>query len=178
LYKSTNSGMTWADTGLGATAPVFSVNDVALGDGTGSVVVASTSQGLYRSTNGGTSFTQVTTDFNNVIVADPRAPTHIIAGECSSFRVSADGGASFGALIPGLCVQSLIGTRSALYAAGSGPSNAPAVVTSTDGGSSWAPIEIAGSIPTGLNLTSITASDDGKTIYVGTSAGLYKSAGP
>jgi hypothetical protein len=178
LYKSTNSGTTWVDTGLGDTSSGFSVNDVALGDGTGSVVVASTSKGIYRSTSGGTAFTQITTDFNNAIVADPRAPTHIVAGQCSGFRISTDGGASFGPSIPGPCVQSLVATSSALYAAGSGTAGAPTLVTSTDGGSSWPPIEIAGGIPRGLSITSITASDDRKTLYLGTPAGLYKSAGP
>jgi photosystem II stability/assembly factor-like uncharacterized protein len=177
LYKSTNSGTTWADTGLSGPSGFF-VNDVALGDGTGSVVVASTSQGLYHSTNGGTTFTQVSTDFTNRIVADPRAPTHVIAGQCSGFRISTDGGASFGSTIPGPCVQSLIATGSALYAAGSDQFGKPVLVTSTDGGSSWAPIEIAGGLPSGLSITSIAASDDGKTIYLGTPAGLYKSAGP
>jgi photosystem II stability/assembly factor-like uncharacterized protein len=181
VFKSTNSGGTWADTGFGATAPPgFFVTDVALGDGTGNVVVASTSQGLYRSTNGGTTFTQITAEFYNAIVADPRATAHVITGTCSNFRISTDGGASFGTGIPGPCVQGLIATGSALYAAGTDASGGPlaALVTSTDGGSSWAPIEIAGGIPTGLSITSIAASDDGKTIYLGTQAGLYKSAGP
>jgi photosystem II stability/assembly factor-like uncharacterized protein len=178
LYKSTDSGGTWADTGLGDNSSGFYVNDVALGDGTGSVVVASTSKGIYRSTSGGTTYTQIPSDFTNRIIADPRAPTHVIAGQCSGFRISTDGGASFGSMIPGPCVQSLIATGSAFYAAGSGPSGASVLVTSIDGGSSWAPIEIAGGLPSGLSITSIAASDDGKTIYLGTPAGLYKSAGP
>jgi photosystem II stability/assembly factor-like uncharacterized protein len=177
LFKSTNSGTAWLDTGLGVGSPGFGINDAALGDATGNVVLAATTDGLYRSTNGGTSFTRsaAASSVNN-LVADPKVAAHITAGLCAGFRVSTDGGASFGSEIAGPCVQTLAAAGSALYAYGT--SNTAVLLKSTDGGSTWVPIDIAGSIPSGVNISSITASDDGNTLYLGTSAGLYKNAGP
>jgi len=177
VFKSTNSGTTWVDTGLGTAPPGFYVNDAALGDATGNVVLATTSDGLYRSTNGGTSFTRTAPPTSmNTLTTDPKVATRIVAGLCPGFRVSNDGGASFGSDIGGPCVQTLMATGSALYAYGS--SSTAVLSRSTDGGTTWVPIEITGSIPNGANINSITATDDGTTLYLGTQAGLYKNAGP
>jgi len=171
LFKSTNSGATWAT----ASTTGLYINDVALGDGVGSVVVVSTGNGIYRSIDGGSTFTQVTTGYAGPIVADPRTPTHVVTAGCL-LSVPTNGGATFGTPFSDACVQTLNDTGSALYAAGSN-NNAIVLLRSSDGGSNWTKIETAGGIPDGLNITSISASDDAQTIYLGTSAGLYKSAG-
>ncbi|HMG21209.1 MAG TPA: hypothetical protein VK607_07840, partial [Kofleriaceae bacterium] len=86
-----------------------------------------------------------------------------------------DGGVSFRVVKDATCVQRLVSAGSALYATGT-RSSGPVLLTSTDGGSSWTPSEITG-IPSGVDVTSLVASDDGSTIYLGTQAGLYKGAG-
>lgn len=132
--------------------------------------------GIHRSVDGGASFTKVTSGYTPSVVADPEVPTRIIGGECPGLRRSSDGGASFGNLVGDACVHKLIGAGSALYAVGSTPTR-NVLLTSTDGGSSWTSVDITG-IPRDDNvtITSIAASDDGNTVYLGTTAGLYKTA--
>lgn len=175
LFKSTDRGANWTYTGLGDPRTNFFVYDTKLGDAAGNVVVAATSSGVYRSTNGGTSFTQVNTDPGSILAVDPSVPSHLVLGTCNGFRISTDGGASFGGTSSGLCVRDIIAAGSALYAGGT-DSDKTVLLTSTDGGSSWAPIDITG-VPAGASVTSIAVSDDGKTVYLGTNGGLYKGPG-
>jgi photosystem II stability/assembly factor-like uncharacterized protein len=183
LWKSTDSGANWADTGLG-TNNSFSISDAAFGDASGTIVVATTTNGVYRSTNSGASFTQVIANNPNEgyiskIAADPKAPGHLVVPATSicGFRVSTDGGATFGSPIAGGCVQTLVASASALYAFGFGSgSNKYVLQTSTDGGQNWTQTEASG-IPGVGYSSAIAASDDGATVYIGTSAGLYKGPG-
>lgn len=141
------------------------------------MVVVATANGIHRSSDGGASFTQVTSGFTQAIVADPRMPTRIIGHLwCNGFRLSNDGGASFGNVLASGCIRKLIGAGSALYALGFA-SIGTTLLTSTDGGSSWTSADVTG-IPLsgGVDVTSIAASDNGDTVYVGTTAGLYKGA--
>jgi len=174
VVVSTNSGASWINSGLG---PDPEAQDVVVGDAIGEVVVAATSSGIYRSINGGTSFTPVITgSATDSIVADPKLPTRIVVGACPGFQVSSDGGASFQAVMIGICVQKLSSAGSALYAVGtetSGSDNKRLLLTSTDGGSSWTSVEPTG-VPRRASIMSIAASDDGAIVYLATSAGLYK----
>jgi photosystem II stability/assembly factor-like uncharacterized protein len=175
LYKSTDSGATWANTGVGTN---LYVADVALGDASGNVVVAATQMGTYRSTNGGASFTQVTNGYTSAIVSDPRTPANIIipSDVGCGYRVSTDGGATYAPAITGPCMRAMNGVGSTLYFVGTVANNALAMLTSTDGGMHWASIDVSGA-PNGVNVSSIAASDDGATVYLGTFAGLYKGPG-
>jgi hypothetical protein len=177
LLKSVDNGASWADTGVDENLYVF---DAVLGDSTGNTVIVGTVDGIHRSRDGGASFTRMTDGFSLSIVADPRMPTRIIGGQCPGFRISSDGGASFGNVIGSVCVERLISAGPALYAIGSS-SSGMVLLTSTDGGSSWTPVDASG-IPTsnggsggGVNVTSIAVSDDGNSVYFATTAGLYKS---
>ena len=174
LHKSTSTGGSWATTGF---AGDFTYS-VALGDTTGAVVVIGTNQGTYRSIDGGTNFSQINLDIANSLLTDPTTPTRIISGlSCGSsgsassgggFRISTDGGASFGSVIAGPCVAQLASNGTALFAAGR-----PFSAVSTDKGATWRPL--GAGVPSGAEMTSIAASADGKTIYLGTTEGLYKS---
>jgi photosystem II stability/assembly factor-like uncharacterized protein len=175
LRKSINGGVDWADTGLGAT---FAFG-VALGDATGNVVVVATAKGIFRSSNGGATFVQVTSDYALALLADPAAPSHIIAGlgcgptsegamSAGGIRVSIDGGMTFGTAVPGDCMFHLGDNGSALYALG-----VRTLSLSADHGATWTAHDTG--IPPGLFASSIAASADGKTLYLGTTAGLYKS---
>ena len=101
--KSINGGAEWTSTDIGAT---YSLS-VALGDSLDSVVVTGTSKGIARSVNSGTSYTYVSSDYVGSLLSDPTMPTRVIAGlacgassdgaqSSGGFRVSTDGGASFG----------------------------------------------------------------------------------
>ena len=172
FFKSTDSGASWADTGF---ANTDSVNDVAIGDVAGTVVVATTPKGVFRSTNGGASFgQQVITDFANKIVADPTLPTRIILGDCGGFRISTDGGTSFGARSADPCIGQMTSAGSALYAT-SNDTNKTVLLSSTDGGSTWVSVDVSG-IPNPVNISSIAASADGQTVYIATQSGLYRGA--
>lgn len=176
--RSLDGGATWAATGLD-TQYTYSV---ALGDGVGNVVVTGSDRGLYRSTDGGASVSQLSLDLVTALWQDPLAPTRIVAGlACGSaaggvqanggFRLSTDGGATFGPVINGPCVHQLVDNGSALYAVGRDYS-----AVSTDRGVTWRQLSPALSyLVAGMEATSIAASADGQTVYVGTTAGLYRS---
>lgn len=174
LRKSINSGGQWDVTGLAGDAAF----GVALAGNASTVVVASGS-GISRSTNGGTSFTEITNDLASSLLADPAMPSRIIAGlgcgtatggaeSTGGFRVSTDGGATFGNVIDGPCVSELTSNGTAIFAAAR-----PRSAVSTDGGATW--LSLGEGVPTGVEVLSATASADGKTIYFGTTAGLYKT---
>ena len=174
MFKSTDSGAHWTGSGLGAGVGVTSI---ALGDATGDIVVAATQSGVFRSADGGASFTQLTSDSASGVVADPKVPAHVVVGKRASVLVSSDAGATFlSVATPNLSVQPLSSVGSALAASGIGFDGRTSLLTSTDGGSSWTPVDISG-LPRDVSITSIAASDDGATLYLGTAAGLYKGAG-
>lgn len=177
LLRSTNRGATWTAIPL---SPTVAVVDAAIADPAGNAIVLATPNGLYRSSNGGDSFTQVTSDPSFRVVATPELATRIISGECRGFRISTDLGATFGEKITDLCVQQLTSSGGTLWAAG--VTNRPmtgAQVTqlarSTDGGASWATVEITG-LPDRIYIAGLAASEDGRTVYLATQAGLYKGA--
>lgn len=173
LLTSIDGGASWADTGLGRDLYVISA---ALGDTAGKVVVVATPDGIHRSVDGGASFTKVTSGYTVSVVADPQVPSRVIGGECPGLRRSSDGGASFGDVVGDACVHRLIGAGSALYAVGTAPTG-NVLLTSTDGGSSWTSVDVTGIPGDGdVSITSIAASGDGNTVYLGTTAGLYRSA--
>lgn len=177
LRKSTNRGVTWTDTGISDAAFAHAV---ALGDGVGNVVlVGSGTAGLYRSTNGGASFTQVSAIISPAVFTDPQVPSHVLASGYDPasgclILLSTDGGATFNRTAS-WCADNFSAAGSVLYASGIITSNgADGLYSSTDRGQTWAPVPLAGSVPDGLNIMSVTVSDDG-TLYLGTSSGLYKS---
>ncbi len=179
ILRSTDSGATWTVAMIPGDA---SIRDVALGDDTGNVVVATTGKDLYRSTDGGTSFTKVAvTIVDNVyeLEADPKRPMQLVSVECSGLRISTDGGSRFGTLAGAPCLQQVTATGSALYAtyakASNGEQQTVFLTRSTDGGATWLDVELTG-VPQPFDVTSITASEDGQTIYIGSQTGLYKGS--
>jgi hypothetical protein len=173
--KSVNSGGTWAATGL---VPTFSYS-VAITDAAAMNVLTGTNAGLYRSVNGGTTFTQLSLDLVDALAVDRATPTRVYAGlSCGTggggamsnggFRVSTDGGATWGAVIMGPCVSSFFSTATTVYAAAR-----PSSAFSTNGGTTWTPL--GEGIPDGFEAQSVVASADGTVVYIATLGGLYKS---
>jgi hypothetical protein len=110
---------------------------------------------------------------------DPTASSRVYAGlGCSGvssggFRVSTDSGATWGVVEPGLCVNALFqapGNSNYVYAAGRGLS---LFMFSADKGSTWAIADLG--VSSSLEASSVAVTADGKTAYLGTSGGLYKS---
>lgn len=72
VFKSTNSGVTWAGANVAQTGPF--VRSVSVSPHTAGVVYADGDQGLFKSVNGGTSWTPVP-NRRGKIVFDPVSPT-------------------------------------------------------------------------------------------------------
>ncbi|HET7504659.1 MAG TPA: hypothetical protein VFK02_26740 [Kofleriaceae bacterium] len=169
LFRSTSSGAAWSAVGT------LGINDVALADPSGNALVVSTGDSIQRSTDGGDTLMPILGGFSVGVVSDAAAPAHVIAAGCG-FYASANGGASFGSQIRGPCVQALIAAGSRFFAAGREDDGSYRLLTSTDDGASWTDVNTGG-IPRDLSILALAASADGKTIYVGTEAGLYKTTG-
>jgi len=102
VYKYYPSTNTWSATGSFGTLtpPYFYVNNIQLHPSNSQIVFACTNQGLFRSSNGGTSWTLIQSgDFFNVAFL-PRTssgsyPYYVYATATNSFYESADDGVTF-----------------------------------------------------------------------------------
>jgi photosystem II stability/assembly factor-like uncharacterized protein len=185
LYKTTSGGTSWATTGL---VPI-SVYSVVVDPKSPSVVYASgyTTAGVYKSVNGGASFTRMTAGFpdeTNVptLAIDPSTTSTLYAGVQVSFMglhegvyKSTDAGASWAfsnAGLAGLRVDDVAGdpvNGSVVYAA---VDNARAA-KSTDGGASWSLVRVADV----ANATTVAVDPKNPSVvYLGTTfSHVFKS---
>ena len=178
VYKSTDSGQTWAKFGTGL--PVGSVWSVAIDPKNAQSVYATTDSGIYKSTNGGASWIAVNKGVSNTdvsaVVVDPFAPADVFAGTYSNgiFR-SSDSGVTWVSVHAGTAATTRImgmavdpQTPATVYAA----NWFGGVLKSTDRGATWVSVAIAGN-----NLVSIAVDPvSPSTLYVGTIAGgVFKS---
>lgn len=102
VLKSTNGGLTWAATGLSWTVNqgrrIYKLLINPLNKNT---IFAATTSGLYRTQNGGTSWTQIMTANIRDVEYKPGDTTTVYA--CStSFYLSTNGGTSFSTITSGL----------------------------------------------------------------------------
>jgi photosystem II stability/assembly factor-like uncharacterized protein len=108
VFKSSDSGGTWARTGAGPNDPwgYGSAYALAVSPATPATVYAATDYGLFKSTDGGGSWTAVDTDLISAVVAlaiDPANPTTLYAGARGrGVLKSTDAGASWTAMNAGL----------------------------------------------------------------------------
>jgi photosystem II stability/assembly factor-like uncharacterized protein len=80
LLKSTDGGATWNTTGLNYSYSAGnSILKINIDPRNGQIVLASTNSALYRSTNGGTSFSSVLTGDVKDLVRDPSNPDILLA---------------------------------------------------------------------------------------------------
>ncbi|NLP04494.1 T9SS type A sorting domain-containing protein [Candidatus Fermentibacteria bacterium] len=111
IYRSTNAGATWSKlSASGLTATTYAI---AVRSDNPNVVFAATSSGIYRSTDGGTSFTKVSSVINYCkdVMIDPDNPGTVWVGTYNQgvYR-STDGGNTWTAVNTGLgdmCVNKL-----------------------------------------------------------------------
>ncbi len=173
---ATPSGRRWVSLGLEGTG----IDALAINPAAPQTLLAGTSQGVLKSTDGGHTWAAADTGLPDTGVTtmaiDPAAPQILYAGTDSSgvFK-STDGGSSWSPANSGLSgfpVSVLVidpASTETLYA-GMGPE----IYRSTDGGSSWT------SIYTVSNVSSVTAvaidPATPQTLYAGTSdMGVFKS---
>jgi PKD repeat protein/photosystem II stability/assembly factor-like uncharacterized protein len=110
LLKSTDGGVTWSGTGLNMSVQNFNtINRVLIDPNNSNNIIASTRTGIYRSTNGGASFTQyfsgqsiISMEFNpgnsNIVYAGE----YDANGNTASFYRSTDNGVTWTAVTSGL----------------------------------------------------------------------------
>ncbi len=106
VLKSTDAGATWAVSGLSWTiTQTRTISKLLINPTTTTTILAATSNGVYRSTNSGTSWTQVLVANAKDIEFKPGDANTVYAtsaGPPSSFYRSLDGGATWGAITSGL----------------------------------------------------------------------------
>ena len=100
LYKTTDGGATWNIIGDATFNSVnHSIHDILLHPTNNQILLVCSSQGLYRSTNAGTSFTQVQTGSWQELEFKPGDPTTVYAvkqtGVVTQFWRSTNSGVSF-----------------------------------------------------------------------------------
>jgi photosystem II stability/assembly factor-like uncharacterized protein len=95
VWKSSDSGRTWTKLGNGLNSK--SVQTLAIQPGQGNKIYAGTSTGLYRSTDGGTTWSAFALAGQNVfsLLAISQTTQVLYAGTAQGVFVSADGGATW-----------------------------------------------------------------------------------
>jgi photosystem II stability/assembly factor-like uncharacterized protein len=176
LFKSVDSGSTWAATGTGLGQ--FVVFALAVGKANDSIVYIggynfnSHTGALYQSTNAGTSFTQVASNLGDnsvqAIEIDPTNASVSYVGLNHGLAKSSDG--TTWSMLPGMVnnnVQSLAIDHSpvpVLYAGTNATSN-PGVWKSMDGGQTWTVIN--NGLPAGSVLYLAVDVTINSTLYAG-----------
>ena len=77
VFKSFDAGYTWAPTGREIAGPV---GGLAVGNGTSPAVYAASGSGIYRSRDGGDSWTLVLPGWGTAVAVSPQSPSTIYAG--------------------------------------------------------------------------------------------------
>jgi photosystem II stability/assembly factor-like uncharacterized protein len=180
VFKSTNSGGTWASANTGLTN--LSVNALAINPTTPATLYAGTpGGGVFKSTDSGGTWAAANTGLTNLnvwaLAINPTTPATLYAGTNGGgvFK-STDSGGTWAAANTGLTNRTVLAlainstTPATLYA---GP-NGGGVFKSTDSGGTWAPAN------TGLTYLYVSAlainPTTPATLYAGTlDGGVFKS---
>lgn len=104
VLKSTDGGLTWNSTGLNWTVQqTRRVNRLIIHPTSPGILLAATSNGLYRTTDGGVNWTQIESGTYKDVVFKPGNPSIVYAVRNSdNFHRSTDTGASFTQITAGL----------------------------------------------------------------------------
>lgn len=102
VYKTNNGGTTWNTTGLtNAVTNYFLIRRLLIYPTNTQIILAATNAGIYRSTNAGVSWTQITTASVYDLEFKPSHPNVIYAAG-TSFSISTNSGASFSQVSNGI----------------------------------------------------------------------------
>jgi len=105
VFKSTDGGVTWAQTGLNPGNSPSSMNDIYINPTDSNMLWVATNIGVYKTTNGGTNWNLIAdTQFENIkdIKLKPGDPSIVYAVTTDSFYRSTDGGDTFNEITTGL----------------------------------------------------------------------------
>jgi photosystem II stability/assembly factor-like uncharacterized protein len=177
VYRSSDDGATWSPVTSGlptrsgnvahGLAPVYVL---AADPATPSVVYAGTSQGLYKTTDGGTTWTQKRDSIGDrsirAIVIDPTTPTMVWVAVNNGVHRSLDGGDDFTRLVTGLSdtdVEHLVQASSTMLYAGTDSG----VFVSSDSGATWS---ASSGSPIFVESMAVDPADP-STVFVGSTAG-------
>jgi uncharacterized repeat protein (TIGR01451 family) len=178
VFKSTDSGGTWAAANTGLTDSAYAL---AIDPTAPATVYAGTFVGVFKTTNSGATWAAAKTGFGNdpypivnALAIDPATPSRLYAGtETGGVFRSLDSAGTWNAANSSLRATEIEGLAlhpaapSTLYAACYG------VVKSTDSGSTWA---AAGTGLTGRHVYAVAVDPNTPaTLYAGASGGVFKS---
>jgi hypothetical protein len=177
LYNSTNSGGSWAalDANITGAVAAASINP------SGTSIVVLTESGIYRTVNGGATWTQQSNvPFpNGYISRSPAAAGTIYAGVCcSTIYQSTDDGVTWTSVgtppfqVFGILADPLTAGTLYLFGQGFQPPFA-GVLKSTDGGAAWNPA--ATGLMSQASVGGMTATTDGSLYAAVAGSGVYKS---
>lgn len=150
-------------------------------------IIGGTSFGIYKSTNNGTNWSLVSTNYftahqiiktnSGKLVAAGRG---FISFADKPVLVSSDNGSTWNGVVvdatqTGLEIRDVVKDNSGnLYAAVYGSVASTGVYKSTDEGSTWTK-QASGGLPSGVLFVGATYSEDGNTVLLGTNKGISKS---
>ncbi len=179
LYKSVDGGKQWTHIKLNDLA---AVKPLAIAPGNPSTLFVNTSQGLRKSSDGGTTFSETGLNRSGIstLIIDPNNPANLYATDGSVIFKSVNGGNSWGEAIsglPALTIKSLAldaANPSTLYVALFRSSAVPSgsVYKSVDSAATWTAVSDPPSEPSSGGLA---VHPTNSTIYVGARQGAFKS---
>jgi photosystem II stability/assembly factor-like uncharacterized protein len=188
-YKSTNGGATWSPTGLIYTSAGVLLTSVIIHPTSPNIVIVSGTNGIWRSTNSGANFTQVSTSSIREVVFNPLKPATVYAGSKSGAVLlrSYDAGVTWTQLGGGLPASSAAvrfsidiskaDTNYVYVMATNSGANMQGFYRSTDAGATFSLMSTTPNIPNGQGWYNLAVAADpaaANTVYA---AGLtiYKS---
>jgi photosystem II stability/assembly factor-like uncharacterized protein len=179
MSKSTDGGRTWSRIMIGLPQDFFysysmggwEAGPMAIDPASSSTVYIQKSQGLFKTIDGGVSWTQVSGITSRSLVIDERNTRTLYAAENGVMK-SSDGGQTWtGAGLAGKVVTALTITKtssSPILLAGTRDGH---VFRTTDGGASWS--EPEDGLPRAAVLR-LSVDASGEYLYAATSAGVYQ----
>lgn len=102
VLKSTDGGLTWSATGLNYNVTSnFLIRRLIINPTNSQVLIAATNNGIYRTTNAGTSWTQVSAGSTYDVEFKP-GNSSVVYAAGTSFKLSTDGGLTFTVINTGI----------------------------------------------------------------------------
>ena len=95
VLKSTDGGATWNTTGLGASTSLFRMNDIYINPNDSNMLWVATNQGLFKTTNGGSTWVNKKSGIINDLKLKPGDPNSIYIVTPDEFWRSTNAGESF-----------------------------------------------------------------------------------
>ena len=184
VSKSTDGGTTWNATGLSyVQGNGIGLTSIIINPTTPNIIIVGGTNGIFRSINGGTSFTQTSTQDTRDLAFNPSNPTIVFAGSKYGgvFLRSADGGITWTQITAGL--PSSGAYRYAIDVSPANPNYVYAMATntnynllgfyrSTDGGLTFTSMSTSPNIPGGQGWYNLAVAADPLTANTVYAAGI------